>query len=263
MMSYEFCAQTDPGLLRENNEDAVTFDGETRLAILADGMGGYNAGEIASNMAATFIKTELARWLSEAGKLAGGKEVRRAMEICVDNANRSVFNAANSNVQYSGMGTTLVMAVFQDDRVVVGHVGDSRCYLYRAGELRQVTRDHSLLQEQIDAGLISPEEAAVSVNRNLVTRALGVEEVVALETHEHTIEAEDIYLLCSDGLTDMVDDASIGRILANAEALEQRARRLIEAANANGGRDNISVLLAQSRGVPRKRSFISRLLGNQ
>ena len=161
------------------------------------------------------------------------------------------------------MGTTLVMAVFQDDRVVVGHVGDSRCYLYRAGALRQVTRDHSLLQEQIDAGLISSEEAAVSVNRNLVTRALGVEDVVALETHEHTIEAEDIYLLCSDGLTDMVDDAQITRILANAEALEQRARRLIEAANANGGRDNISVLLAQSRGVPRKRSFISRLLGNQ
>jgi PPM family protein phosphatase len=263
MMSYEFCTHTDPGLMRENNEDAVTFDGETRLAILADGMGGYNAGEIASNMAATFIKTELARWLAEAGKLAGGKEVRRAMEICVDNANRSVFNAANANMQYAGMGTTLVMAVFQDDKVVVGHVGDSRCYRYRAGALLQVTRDHSLLQEQIDAGLISSEEAAVSVNRNLVTRALGVEDIVELETHEHTLETNDIYLLCSDGLTDMVDDVQIASILATDDALEQRARQLIEAANANGGRDNISVLLAQSLGVPRKRSFIARWLGNQ
>jgi len=102
-MNYEFCFRTDPGLARENNEDSVAVDEPTRLAILADGMGGYNAGEVASGMATTFIKSELGRWLAHAGRHANGREVRRAMEICVDNANRSIFNAANSNPQYSGM----------------------------------------------------------------------------------------------------------------------------------------------------------------
>jgi protein phosphatase len=261
MILYEFSALSDPGLLRDNNEDAVTFDAETRLAILADGMGGYNAGEIASNMATTFIKTELVRWLTEVGRRAGAKEVKRAMEICVDNANRSVFNSANSNPQYSGMGTTLVLAVFQENRVVVGHVGDSRCYLFRAGELYQITRDHSLLQEQLDAGLITPEEAAVSLNKNLVTRALGVEESVVLEAHEHPLEPDDVYLMCSDGLTDMVPDAQIARILGSQESLEHKAKRLVETANANGGRDNISVLLAHAATNGKRRGFMSRLLG--
>ena len=261
MILYEFSALSDPGLLRDNNEDAVTFDAETRLAVLADGMGGYNAGEIASNMTTTFIKTELVRWLSEVGKRAGAKEVKRAMEICVDNANRSVFNSANSNPQYSGMGTTLVLAVFQETRVIVGHVGDSRCYLFRGGELYQITRDHSLLQEQLDAGLITPEEAAVSLNKNLVTRALGVEESVALEAHEHPLEPNDLYLLCSDGLTDMVNDGQIAKILALQEPLETKATRLVETANANGGRDNISVLLVQTSNNSKRRGFMSRLLG--
>jgi serine/threonine protein phosphatase PrpC len=261
MIFYEFFSQTDPGLLRDNNEDAVTFDNDTRLAVLADGMGGYNAGEIAANMATTFIKTELIRWLSEVGKRAGAKEVKRAMEICVDNANRAIYNSANSNAQYAGMGTTLVMAIFQDTRVIVGHVGDSRCYLFRAGELYQITRDHSLLQEQLDAGLITPEEAAVSLNKNLVTRALGVEDTVLLEAHEHALEPEDVYLLCSDGLTDMVSDEQIAQILATDDPLETRAKRLVDTANANGGRDNITVLLTHAHASSKKRGFMSRLLG--
>ena len=261
MILYEFSALSDPGLLRDNNEDAVTFDADTRLAVLADGMGGYNAGEIASNMTTTFIKTELVRWLTEVGKRAGAKEVKRAMEICVDNANRAVFNSANSNPQYAGMGTTLVLAVFQEARVIVGHVGDSRCYLFRGGELYQITRDHSLLQEQLDAGLITPEEAAVSLNKNLVTRALGVEESVALEAHEHPLESNDLYLLCSDGLTDMVTDSQIAKILAVQESLDLKATRLVETANANGGRDNISVLLIQTSNNSKRRGFMSRLLG--
>ena len=113
-MIYDICTQTDPGLTRDNNEDAVVFDPATRLCILADGMGGYNAGEVASSMATAFLKSELGRWLSEAGRQASTKEVRRAMEICVENANHSIFNAANSNPQYTGMGTTLVFGVFQD-----------------------------------------------------------------------------------------------------------------------------------------------------
>jgi protein phosphatase len=261
MMIYEFCTHTDPGLARENNEDSVTFDALARLGILADGMGGYNAGEIASGMATTFIKSEMGRWLSQAGRHANAKEVRRAMEICVENANRSIFNAANSNPQYTGMGTTLVIGVFQDARAMLGHIGDSRCYRLRDGEFTQVTKDHSLLQEQIDAGLITPEQAATSMNKNLVTRALGVEDTVLLEVNEHRVEPGDIYLMCSDGLSDMVDDEGIAEILRGPGTLQQMAGQLIDAANAKGGRDNISVLLAQANIGTRKRSLFSRILG--
>ncbi len=260
-MNYEFSIRTDPGLARENNEDSVTVDEPTRLAILADGMGGYNAGEIASGMATTFIKSELGRWLAQAGRHANAKEVRRAMEICVDNANRSIFNAANSNPQYSGMGTTLVVGVFQDGRLLLGHIGDSRCYRLRGSELAQITKDHSLLQEQMDAGLITPEQAAVSTNKNLVTRALGVEDAVLLDVNEHRVEPGDIYLMCSDGLSDMVDDPGIARILAGDVTLEEKAVQLVDAANANGGRDNISVMLAQADSGAKKKGLISRLLG--
>ncbi|MES2973110.1 MAG: Stp1/IreP family PP2C-type Ser/Thr phosphatase [Pseudomonadota bacterium] len=260
-MIYEFCTHTDPGLARENNEDSVTFDALARLGILADGMGGYNAGEIASGMATTFIKSEMGRWLSQAGRHANAKEVRRAMEICVENANRSIFNAANSNPQYTGMGTTLVIGVFQDARVMLGHIGDSRCYRLREGEFSQVTKDHSLLQEQIDAGLITPEQAATSMNKNLVTRALGVEDTVLLEVNEHRVEPGDVYLMCSDGLSDMVDDEGIAVIMRGQGTLQQIAGQLIEAANAKGGRDNISVLLAQASVGSRKRSLFSRILG--
>lgn len=260
-MNYEFCIRTDPGLARENNEDSVTYDELTRLGILADGMGGYNAGEIASGMATTFIKSELGRWLSQAGRHANAREVRRAMEICVDNANRSIFNAANSNPQYSGMGTTLVIGVFQDTRLMLGHIGDSRCYRLRGSEFMQITKDHSLLQEQMDAGLITPEQAATSTNKNLVTRALGVEDAVLLEVNEHRVEPGDIYLMCSDGLSDMVDDEGIAKILESPTPLEHKSTQLIEAANANGGRDNISVLLAQVASGSNKRGLISRLLG--
>jgi protein phosphatase len=224
-------------------------------------MGGYNAGEIASGMATTFIKSELGRWLAQAGRHANAKEVRRAMEICVDNANRSIFNAANSNPQYSGMGTTLVVGVFQDGRLLLGHIGDSRCYRLRGSELAQITKDHSLLQEQMDAGLITPEQAAVSTNKNLVTRALGVEDAVLLDVNEHRVEPGDIYLMCSDGLSDMVDDPGIARILAGDVTLEEKAVQLVDAANANGGRDNISVILAQADSGAKKKGLISRLLG--
>ena len=260
-MNYEFCIRTDPGLARENNEDAVAVDDPTRLAILADGMGGYNAGEIASGMAATFIKSELGRWLAQAGRHANAREVRRAMEICVDNANRSIFNAANSNPQYSGMGTTLVLGVFQDGRLMLGHIGDSRCYRLRGDEFAQITKDHSLLQEQMDAGLITPEQAATSSNKNLVTRALGVEDAVLLEVNEHKVEPGDLFLMCSDGLSDMVDDEGIVKILGKEGPLEAKAVQLIDAANANGGRDNISVLMAQASEGSKKRGLIFRLLG--
>lgn len=260
-MIYDFCTHTDPGRTRENNEDSVTFDAASRLGILADGMGGYNAGEVASGMATTYIKSELGRWLAEAGHVASHREVRRALEICVDNANRSIFNAANSNAQYSGMGTTLVVGVFLNDRVLLGHIGDSRTYRLRGGQLEQITKDHSLLQEQLDAGLITPEQAATALHKNLVTRALGVEDSVMLEVNEHLVEPGDLYLMCSDGLSDMIDDAAIARVLDSDSSLPQKAIQLIESANAGGGRDNISVLLAQAGASPLRRGLISRWLG--
>ena len=260
-MIYEICIQTDTGLARDNNEDAVAFDPLTQLCILADGMGGYNAGEIASGMASAFIKSEMGRWLSQAGKHANSKEVRRAMEICVENANHSIFNAANSNPQYTGMGTTLVVGVFQDDRLMLGHIGDSRCYRLRGTVFQQITKDHSLLQEQIDAGIITPEQALTSLNKNLVTRAMGVEDAVMLDVSEHRTEADDLYLMCSDGLSDMVKDADIAGIMLGDGSLEQKAKQLIAAANAAGGRDNISVLLALAKQASVKRSLFARILG--
>ena len=247
-MTIEIHAAVDPGRSRSNNEDSVATDDGVALAVLADGMGGYNAGEVASNMATSFIRTELGRWLREASSQASDAEVRRAMDICVDNANRAIYNAANSNPQYAGMGTTLVVGVFRDDRLLLGHVGDSRCYRLRAGKLQQITRDHSLLQEQIDAGLITPEQAAFSANKNLVTRAVGVEDSVLLETHQHDVQAGDVYLMCSDGLSDMLDDPGISQVLQAHDSLETGSRALIDAANDAGGKDNISVILVRASG---------------
>ncbi|MFZ5565562.1 MAG: Stp1/IreP family PP2C-type Ser/Thr phosphatase [Pseudomonadota bacterium] len=258
---YRFCAQTDPGLTRENNEDAYSFDEAAGVAVLADGMGGYNAGEVASSMASNIIKTEMSRWLAEAGDAASVQDMRRALEICVSNANTAVFRAAHDNSHYSGMGTTLVAGVFRGSDLIMGHIGDSRCYRLRKGELVQITRDHSLLQEQIDAGLLTPEQAALSMNKNLVTRALGVDDAVLLEVHEHVVEPGDSYLMCSDGLSDMVRDADIAKILQLPLNPEQKAKTLVDTANAHGGRDNITVLLVQVEAGSEKRGLMARLLG--
>ncbi len=247
-MTLEFFSATDTGRARTNNEDSVAIDEGSQLLVLADGMGGYNAGEVASGMATSFIKAELGRWLSEAADNASDTDVRRAMDICVDNANRAIFNAANSNPQYAGMGTTLVVGVFREGRLLMGHVGDSRGYRLRGGRLAQITHDHSLLQEQIDSGLITAEQAAFSANKNLVTRAVGVEDTVLLETHLHEVMPGDVYLLCSDGLSDMLDDESIAQLLQGSDALPEVAAALVDAANDAGGKDNISVVLARVRG---------------
>jgi len=248
-MPYEFHSALDTGRQRSNNEDAVALDPECGLAVLADGMGGYNAGEVAAGMATAFIHAEFGRWLREAGDRVAEQELARAMDICVDNANRAIYNAANAEPRYSGMGTTLVVAAFRGEQVTVGHVGDSRAYRLRGGRLQQITRDHSLLQEQIDAGLISPEQAAFSTQKNLVTRAVGVEDTVMLETHAHEVQPGDLYLLCSDGLSDMLPDPVIGNLLVSTTGgLPDVARALIAAANEAGGRDNISVVLVRAPG---------------
>lgn len=260
-MEFEYAALTDVGRHRANNEDAVRVDAAHGVVVLADGMGGYNAGEVASALAVDLIVGELGRWLEQAAAVAVTRDVRRAMEICVDNANRAIFDAANTHESYTGMGTTLVMAVMHGETLVVGHVGDSRAYLWRQGTLAQLTRDHSLLQEQIDIGLITPEEAATSGNRNLVTRALGVEDTVLLDVQELRLVPGDTCLLCSDGLNEAVPDSGIAEVLADNEPLATKAQRLVDLANEGGGRDNISVALIQVGETSKKSGVIAKLLG--
>jgi protein phosphatase len=232
------------------------------MALVADGMGGYQAGEIASSMASEQIRSEMSRWLSQVtGEHVGAQAVARALEHCVENANLAILRAAHENSEFAGMGTTLVVGVFLRGRLVLGHIGDSRCYRFRQGQLRLLTRDHSLLQEQIDAGLISVEEAASSLQRNLVTRALGVELSVLLDVTEQVVQVDDIFLMCSDGLTDMVAEQEIADILNFPVALESKAQKLIDAANSHGGRDNIGVLLIHAATDFKKTTIMSRLLG--
>lgn len=211
-------------------------------------------------MAVTFVKAELSRWLAEATPQCSVGDIRHAIEACVVNANQSIYNAANANPQFSGMGTTIVVGVFEPERVLLAHVGDSRCYLWRNGELSQLTRDHSLLQEQLEAGLITPEQAKVASHKNLVTRALGVEDTVQVDLLEHVPVLGDVYLMCSDGLSDMVDDEDMARVLLSKTGLQDRASALIRAANEAGGRDNISVILVGAKAESGTQGFLSRIL---
>jgi serine/threonine protein phosphatase PrpC len=256
-MEFEFYSQTDPGRVRSNNEDSVALEEASALAILADGMGGYAAGEVASGMACEFIRAELGRWLSEASAKASDADVKRAMDICVDNANRAIFSAANSNPVYAGMGTTLVVGAFRPGRLLMGHIGDSRGYRWRGGRLQQITKDHSLLQEQLDAGMLTPEQALYSANKNLVTRALGVEDLALLETHVHEVQPGDTYLMCSDGLSDMLRAPQIADVMSAHTTLADMGGALVAAANEAGGRDNIAVVLVRAQGLsePAPRSW--------
>jgi protein phosphatase len=242
---------TDVGRARTNNEDAFALAEAGGLAVLADGMGGYNAGEVASQMLTGFLHDELGRWLQEAAD-APAAAVQQAMTICVDNANRAIFESAQDNPRYAGMGTTLVLAVFRPEGVWLGHVGDSRAYRLRAGRLEQLTRDHSLLQEQLDAGLITPEQAQFALHKNLVTRAVGVEPQVQLEVHLHALQDGDLLLLCSDGLSDMLSDTELHTLCqSHAEKgaeLTTLCQSLVSSANDRGGRDNITAVLARVGG---------------
>ena len=242
-MSITSCALTDVGCVRANTEDAVRVDADRGLAVLADGMGGYNAGEVASAMAVEYLSAALGEWLDQADAGVSSSAVLRAMEEAADQANRRIFESANTHADYAGMGTTVVLVVLRPDQLWVGHAGDSRAYRWCDGVLTQLTRDHSLLQEQLDAGLITPEQAAVSGYRSWVTRALGVEDTVLLETAQHELRAGDVLLLCSDGLTEMISDAHIAEVLNAQAPLEVQAQQLIDAAKAAGGRDNVSVIL--------------------
>lgn len=223
------------------------------LAVLADGMGGYNAGEVASGMATAMIRSDMVEWLDRHGKHADTGKLRQALALCANKANMAIYAASCSEAQYAGMGTTLVLAVLHRGMMVIGHLGDSRAYRLRGEELQQLTRDHSMLQEQLDAGLISSEEAQYSLHKNLVTRAIGIETDVFLETNVFQAEPGDLYLLCSDGLSDMIGDSKIRELLKNSDnLLDKQVQLLVDSANEAGGRDNISVILVRLEKDPEK-----------
>ena len=265
--ALEIVLRTDPGMVRGHNEDAVFANPNQGFVILADGMGGYNAGEVASGMATMLLSTELetafaAKPPHEIDRASGESLARRYILDKMAMTNSAIYKTAESQPQYAGMGTTLVMALFYDDQVTVAHIGDSRLYRLRGETFTAITRDHSLLQEQIDSGMISVEEAKFSQNKNLVTRALGVDPEVETEIHDYPVLPGDIYLLCSDGLNDMVEDEEIQLTLQMLAAnLELAATQLIQMANDNGGRDNVSVILVKIlREFPANRSWWSKFM---
>lgn len=264
----EIVRLTDVGQRREHNEDAVASDAETGLVVLADGMGGYKAGEVASEIAVLTLVTELREGFQElpAGETDAETSLLRESVLLRDavaKANSAIYNVSQTQPQCAGMGTTLVAAVFTDNRVCVGHIGDSRMYRLRGEEFQQITEDHSLLNEQLKSGLITPEQAKTSNNKNLVTRALGIDPTVELELHEYDVQTGDIYLLCSDGLSDLVEDEEIQLTLSALSAnLELAAHQLVQMANDNGGKDNISVILVRPlKPFPASRSWGDRLFG--
>jgi PPM family protein phosphatase len=250
--ALEMAGLTDTGLHRDHNEDTIHFDAEKGLVVLADGMGGYNAGEVASGIAVEMVchvvhdamQSNFPLHLQRPDSL--WPAAHDVLMAAVHYANQSIYGTAQSQPQCAGMGTTLVCALFYDSRLAVAHVGDSRLYRLRNEELIQLTRDHSFLQEQLDSGLITPEEAKHSTYKNLVTRAVGIDSGVQAELHEHAVLPGDIYLFCSDGLSDMADDADIAdTLMAFSSNLSLNTEQLIQLANDMGGKDNISAILVK------------------
>jgi PPM family protein phosphatase len=264
--ALEIAIATDSGMVRSHNEDSIAADTASGFVVLADGMGGYNAGEVASGIATAMLGTSLKQVLDgvepnriepESGETLGVRILREQIAY----ANASIYQAAKSQPQYAGMGTTLVVGLFYDNHLSVAHIGDSRMYRLRQDELKRITRDHSLLQEQIDSGMITEEMARFSQNRNLVTRALGIDPEVEPEIHTYEVEVGDVYLLCSDGLNDMVEDDEIQLTLSSLQAnLQLASQQLVQMANDNGGRDNVSVILVRIlRDFPASADWLSQL----
>ena len=242
---------TDTGIVRNKNEDAIGFDSALGLVVLADGMGGHRGGEIASTMTVETVIEKLQQSLPEVSpgevdEASGFSRESICIQDAVVEANQLVYQAAETNPEHKGMGTTIVVLQFYNNSFSLAHIGDSRCYRLRADKFEQITKDHSLLQELIDRGFYTPEEARKSMNKNLVTRALGIDPIVMPDIQEDIVLKNDIYLLCSDGLTDLVEDEDIYLTIKQFSAnLEEAAKQLITKANQMGGKDNISVMLCR------------------
>ena len=257
---------TDIGLLRDHNEDTVASDLSIGLLVLADGMGGYKAGEVASEIAVLTLTAELTEAMQHKAsmKLLPGLLPESQMLIsAIEKANATIYQISQNQPQCAGMGTTLVAGLFVDNKLVIAHIGDSRLYCLRHETLIQVTEDHSLLQEQLNSGLITFEQARTANYKNLVTRALGVDPEVEPEVQELDVKQGDIFLLCSDGLSDLVEDEIIKKILIDSNGnIEFAAAGLVQVANEMGGKDNISVIIAMiQKPFPAENSWVKNLFG--
>lgn len=267
-MRVKLVCSTDTGRARGHNEDYIAGDESLGLAVLADGMGGYQAGEVASEMAVKIIIKQLHTYLKKLPRVKYRTNYRYhsatvLLEQAVLKANQVIYQTAERETHYQGMGTTVVAVLFHKNFISIAHVGDSRLYRLRGNKFSQLTKDHSVNQELLDCGFYTPEQARHSPSKHLVTRALGLHQKVNVEIQEDRIDAQDIYLLCSDGLSDMLNDSDIHAILNKTDTLEQAAQLLIDAANAEGGKDNISLILVRPLPVaskPRK-GWLRRLFG--
>jgi len=265
----ELTALSDTGRVRTHNEDATLTDVSLGLAICADGMGGYQAGEVASAMAIRSLHEALGQELvnlvhgevdDDTGYAYESLLVRDAMVRC----NAAVHRASQESAECAGMGTTVVLALFYDDRVTISHVGDSRAYRWRENRLEQLTVDHSMVQELVDGGFYSRDEALRVAGKHVLTRAIGIADGVAASIRELPVGTGDVFLLCSDGLTDMVGDDELATLLErHAHELSGCARAMIEAANEAGGHDNVSVVLCRANApFPVSRAnWYSRMVG--
>jgi serine/threonine protein phosphatase PrpC len=222
---------TDAGRKRRRNEDAYVVD--PPLFAVADGMGGAQAGEVASQLAAAVLR----------GSGAGESDPEQRVVALIQEANRQIYERARSDAHASGMGTTITAAMLAQDAVAIGHVGDSRAYRIRGGELEQLTEDHSLVADLMRSGRLTPEEAETHPQRSVITRALGTDPDVDVDTLAVEAAPGDVFLLCSDGLTTMVGDDEILRALRETQSLEEAAKTLVKAANRRGGEDNITIVL--------------------
>src|ERR1700755_1117318 len=265
-----FVGLTDTGKVREHNEDTIAFDADIGLLVLADGMGGYNAGEVASGIAVktivNLVREQVEREdMNVQDRESGLSRPTIILRDAIHRANKIMYQTARTQPQCEGMGTTVVAALFFDNKITIAHVGDSRLYRQRAGgeKIEQVTLDHSLLQELVDRGFYSAEEAQRAANKNYVTRALGVEPNVDVEIQEVPVQKGDAYMLCSDGLSDMVEDEDIHLTINTfSDNLDTVAKQLIQLANDNGGRDNVSVVMATVLDAfPARTRIIEKILG--
>jgi protein phosphatase len=244
--TVDMAAATDRGRVRTHNEDCLAVEPRAGLAVVADGMGGHNAGEVASRMAVEIIVRGIE---AAAAELHSPLQPRRAESLIaelIERANARINECGRSRRDYAGMGTTVVMGLWYGRQVTVGNVGDSRLYRLRAGRLEQLTRDHTLVQEQVELGWLTPDTARDSANRSILTRAVGSESRVPADLVTYETMRDDLYLLCSDGLTEMLTDSEIGEVLGRIESgIQDGAEELVRQANERGGVDNISVVLVR------------------
>lgn len=237
----------DPGKVRSHNEDSIYIsenpETEFEYYIVADGMGGHNAGETASRSAIKFFN----EYIENHGDIKEGADILDAFIDAVNYSNLKVFEMSQSDEALNGMGTTFSAAAICDGKLYVVHIGDSRVYVYDKNGLRQVTRDHSFVMEMVRMGKLTVAEARVHPKRNMITRALGIERTMPADTFIQSIGDDSIILVCSDGLPTMAEDKDIEKILKKKTGLDKKADMLVELANRNGGHDNISVILADGR----------------